>query len=182
MEPITLEQIAAPDPTKPAALRAVAPRPATIVDGGAVSTFPVWLFDDPDPKRPTFGFTLTGGEGCSGSGDGPPGPASLAARVRIRDVQRRPARLDERAWATRSTTVRTVAVETTVHTPDGASHPIRATDFRLDARLRELLVANGRAAATRYLDELDPSAHLNSFHATPLSGGARKGSGRSGER
>jgi NTE family protein len=43
-EPVTLEQIAVPDPNRPGRLLAVTPRPATIVDGGAVSTFPVWLF------------------------------------------------------------------------------------------------------------------------------------------
>ena len=80
----------------------------------------------------------------------------------------------QRAWderfVTRSTSVRTVAVEATVRTPDGADHAIGTTDFRLDMRLRDLLVANGRAAATRYLDEFDASAHVNSFHVRPRSG------------
>jgi NTE family protein len=42
----------------------------TIVDGGVLSNFPVWLFDtdpDKDPHRPTFGFYITGGKGF-GSG------------------------------------------------------------------------------------------------------------------
>ena len=121
-EPITLEQIAAPDPIRPGRLRAVAPRPATIVDGAAVSTFPVWLFDDPDPKRPTFGFTLTG-EGRSGSGrDGPlrrlPWPLEFGFEM-FNAAQHA---WDER-FATRSTNVRTVAVETTVRTPRRGSAP-----------------------------------------------------------
>src|SRR5207249_2339267 len=41
---------------------------ATVVDGGMLSNFPVWLFDveDRDPKRPTFGFRLIGGKGVGG--------------------------------------------------------------------------------------------------------------------
>ena len=42
--------------------------PGTIVDGGMLSNFPVWLFDvdDRDATRPTFGFRLTGGKGVGG--------------------------------------------------------------------------------------------------------------------
>jgi NTE family protein len=36
-------------------------RPHYIVDGGLLSNFPVWLFDSPKPKRPTWGFRLHGG-------------------------------------------------------------------------------------------------------------------------
>ena len=36
---------------------------STIVDGGVLSNFPVWIFDvDHDAKRPTFGFKLVGEE------------------------------------------------------------------------------------------------------------------------
>jgi NTE family protein len=38
-------------------------REGTLVDGGVCSSFPVFLFDDPTPKRPTWGFRLFGGEG-----------------------------------------------------------------------------------------------------------------------
>jgi hypothetical protein len=40
---------------------------SVIIDGGTLSNFPVWLFDVDTPnqplRRPTFGFTLTGGKG-----------------------------------------------------------------------------------------------------------------------
>ena len=143
------------------------PRPAMIIDGAAVSTFPVWLFDVPNPKRPTFGFTLS--EDPLGRGNGSavrrlPWPLELGFEM-FNAAQHA---WDER-FATRSTNVRTVAIEPTVRTPDGEDHPIRASDFHLEPRLRDLLVANGRAAATRYLDEFDASTHINSFHANPLS-------------
>lgn len=176
-EPVTLEQIAVPDPSRPGCLLAVTPRPATIVDGGAVSTFPVWLFDDPHPKRPTFGFTLTGG-GAFGRGGSAIRRLPWTLEFGFEMYNAAQHAWDER-FATRTTNVRTVAVEATVRTPDGADHPIRTTDLRLDRRLRDLLVENGRAAATRYLDEFDPSAHVNSFHASPLSGD--DGADRSGK-
>jgi predicted acylesterase/phospholipase RssA len=42
--------------------------PSTIVDGGVLSNFPVWIFDvkDRDPLRPTFGFKLIGGKRVDG--------------------------------------------------------------------------------------------------------------------
>jgi NTE family protein len=36
-------------------------RPHLIVDGGLLSNFPVWLFDSPEPVRPTWGFRLHAG-------------------------------------------------------------------------------------------------------------------------
>ena len=33
-------------------------RPHWVVDGGLLSNFPIWLFDSPHPKRPTWGFRL----------------------------------------------------------------------------------------------------------------------------
>jgi NTE family protein len=35
--------------------------PYYVVDGGLLSNFPIWLFDGPNPKRPTYGFRLHGG-------------------------------------------------------------------------------------------------------------------------
>ena len=29
-----------------------------MVDGGLLSNFPIWMFDSPNPKRPTWGFRL----------------------------------------------------------------------------------------------------------------------------
>ena len=33
-------------------------KPYFMVDGGLLSNFPIWLFDSPKPKRPTWGFRL----------------------------------------------------------------------------------------------------------------------------
>src|SRR5437763_1760515 len=58
-QPIELELLISDDGTP-----LKRPVRSTIVDGGTVSNFPVWLFDSPSPTRPTFGFTLTGGSRC----------------------------------------------------------------------------------------------------------------------
>lgn len=39
-------------------------RPHYIVDGGLLSNFPVWLFDNRQPERPTWGFRLRAGVGA----------------------------------------------------------------------------------------------------------------------
>jgi NTE family protein len=36
---------------------------SVLVDGGVTSAFPIFLFDKPDPKHPTWGFRLYGGSG-----------------------------------------------------------------------------------------------------------------------
>jgi NTE family protein len=33
-------------------------KPHWVVDGGLLSNFPIWMFDSPHPKRPTWGFRL----------------------------------------------------------------------------------------------------------------------------
>lgn len=38
-------------------------RPHYIVEGGVLSPFPVWLFDRPEPTRPTWGFLVGGIDG-----------------------------------------------------------------------------------------------------------------------
>lgn len=41
----------------------VTKREGTLVDGGVCSAYPIFLFDQPQPKRPTWGFRLFGGHG-----------------------------------------------------------------------------------------------------------------------
>jgi NTE family protein len=46
----------------PVALKDAATKtPGALVDGGITSSFPVFLFDDPHPQRPTWAFRLFGG-------------------------------------------------------------------------------------------------------------------------
>jgi NTE family protein len=146
-EPVTLE-----DPNG---------REAVIIDGGTLSNFPVWLFDvDPavtgrPPRRPTFGFTLSGGDG-SGSRFGAlrrltPWPVRFGV-----DIFQTAQQAWDRRFASHSTRVRTVAV-------DGAD--VSTIDFDLPPDKVELLVSNGRSAARAFLDEFNLDTYLNSFQA-----------------
>jgi NTE family protein len=141
---------------------------ATIVDGGTLSNFPVWLFDASrrDPVRPTFGLRLIGGRGV-GSGLRRfvrmlGWPAALAADI----VQTQSAAWDER-FITRSTRVRTCPVD---------AGDVGTTDFDLSAEGRAALIHGGRRAAKAFLDLFDPEEYRNTFGrplqaAVPAEGG-----------
>jgi NTE family protein len=136
----------------------------TIVDGGTLSNFPVWLFDvDPSvtgkpPTRPTFGFTLEHGRGLGG-GLGPfqkLQPWGLHFAFDIFHTA-------QEAWDTRfvshSTRVRTVTVD---------AADVGTTEFNLSKERQELLIENGRAAARMFLDQFELADYMNTFHA-PLA-------------
>jgi NTE family protein len=133
----------------------------SIIDGGTLSNFPVWLFDvDPSraghpPRRPTFGFTLTGGRGFA---------THQALRNKLTPWPLRFAfdifHTAQDAWDTRfmshSTYVRTVAVD---------ADDVAATDFDLKPDKRNELFENGRRAARAFLDEFSLDEYMNTFHA-----------------
>ena len=58
-------------------------KPHYVVDGGLLSNFPIWLFDSPNPKRPTWGFRLHSGEsahrGAAAPGDSAPALVGAAS-------------------------------------------------------------------------------------------------------
>jgi NTE family protein len=134
---------------------------STIVDGGTLSNFPVWLFDvDPSvsgrpPTRPTFGFTLEHGRGIGGG---------LGAIEHFEPWGLRFAfdifHTAQEAWDARfvshSTRVRTVTVD---------AGDVGTTEFDLSQEKQELLVENGRAAARTFLDQFQLEDYLNTFHA-----------------
>ena len=133
---------------------------ATIVDGGTLSNFPVWLFDTSraDPVRPTFGLRLVGGRSVGGGlrmfarmlG----GPVALASDI----SQTQSGAWDER-FTTRSTRVRTCPVD---------AGDVGTTDFELPDAGRAALIAGGRRAAKAFLDTFEPTEYRNTF-GRPLS-------------
>ena len=130
-------------------------RSAAIVDGGMLSNFPVWLFDvaDRDPLRPTFGFRLTGGRGY-GSGlqavvERLGWPIKLGS-----DMFHTAMEAWDKRFLSNSTRVRTCPV------PAGE---VGTTDFGLTALQQAELVAAGRRAARRFLDDFRPEAYFNTY-------------------
>lgn len=127
---------------------------STIVDGGVLSNFPVWIFDveDHDPIRPTFGFKLVGGKSV---GDGLNKivrafgwPVGMGA-----DIFHTTTEAWDKYWVFHSTYVRTCAIST---------GDIGTTEFNLTETQKQGLLESGQGAARKFLDEWDPDKYVNS--------------------
>jgi len=147
-------------------------RTATIVDGGTLSNFPVWIFDAAEPKRPTFGFTLKGGSGVGGGANKLASHLTWDARLAFDIFHTAQEAWDDR-FLTHSTKVRTLAVDATVTVGDDPPFAVNTTDFNLSKARQDALVENGRRAAEEFLDGFDPSNYLNTLHA-PLAPAAEE--------
>jgi NTE family protein len=131
---------------------------AVIIDGGTLSNFPVWLFDVDNPgqplKRPTFGFTLTGGRGVGAGFNKAVALLPWAGRFGF-DIFHTSQQAWDARFASHSTRVRTVAVD---------AGTIGTTQFNLRQADQQLLIDNGRKAAQRFLDRFDLADYENTYH------------------
>jgi NTE family protein len=131
---------------------------STIIDGGTLSNFPVWLFDVDAPtlelKRPTFGFTLTGGRGVGAGFNAFVRRLPWAVRFGSEIFHTSQEAWDAR-FVSQSTRVRTVAVD---------AGTIATTQFNLSKDDREFLLGSGRDAAKRFLDRFDLTDYENTYH------------------
>lgn len=131
---------------------------ATIVDGGTVSNFPVWLFDSDRAivRRPTFGLRLVGGR-----------PIGAGAKMFVRtlgwpfalaaDINQTQSSSWDARFVSRSTRVRTCTVD---------AQDVATTDFALSAERRGGLLDGGRRAARAFLAGFDLQAYRNTFGGT----------------
>ena len=131
-------------------------KPHHIVDGGLLSNFPIWLFDSPHPKRPTWGFRLHSGEG----------PEELPFRKIPRPLWQLPLakamfHSTMEAWdrqhMSKVTAVRTVSIPT---------HEIKTTQFGLTKDDAESLYRWGYEEAKTFFESADQQEYLNSFGHT----------------
>lgn len=128
--------------------------PSTIVDGGVVSNFPVWIFDvDRDAQRPTFGFRLVGGKGAGGGHMRAFGHIGWEIRMAV-DLFDTASDAFDTEFATHSTAVRTCQLD---------AGRIGTTDFTLTKEQKTTLVDHGRAGARTFLAGFATSAYVNSF-------------------
>jgi len=169
-EPVELEQVRDKDPDRPGSLVTIPARPATIVDGGTLSNFPVWLFDKPNPRRPTFGFNLRGGLNVAEGMNRMIARLPWPLRVGFDILHTAQDAWDERL-TTHSTNVRTLTVDATIRLRDGSLYPVAATDFTLSQERQALLVENGRKAATAFLDKFELADYVNTFHLSAFHPG-----------
>lgn len=126
----------------------------TIVDGGVLSNFPVWLFDVPDrdPARPTFGFHLVGGKRLGGP------LAQIAERFWPVELGVNMFQTASDAWDERFMTDSTVVRTCTVDAGD-----IGTTDFELTDAQKQELLEGGRRAGERFLASFAPERYVNTF-------------------
>ena len=131
---------------------------AVIIDGGTLSNFPVWLFDVDSPgqplRRPTFGFTLTGGKGVGGGLNAVVSRMPWALRFGF-DIFHTSQEAWDARFVSHSTRVRTVAVD---------AGTVGTTDFNIPASAQDMLIQNGRDAAKKFLDKFNLADYENTYH------------------
>jgi NTE family protein len=132
-------------------------RPVCVVDGGLLSNFPIWLFDSPNPKRPTWGFRLHGGSSVN---EGLPYrkiPRPLWEVPLLKAMFSAATEAWDREQMEQVVSARTVSIPT---------HQISTTDFGLKRAEAESLYAWGVNAAHDFFTAPDQVAYLNSFGQT----------------
>lgn len=130
-------------------------QPSTIVDGGVLSNFPVWLFDTDAraPVRPTFGLHLTGGKDMGGGLEQIVGRLGWPAKLGS-DIFHTSTNAWDKRFSSHSTNVRTCSI---------SAGAVATTEFSLgEAQKRELL-GNGKDAARKFLEQFDIASYINTF-------------------
>ena len=126
----------------------------TIVDGGVLSNFPVWLFDtDPDsqPHHPTFGFFITGGKGFGSALGSLAHLGHWPVELAVDMFHTASGAWDDR-FHSHSTVVRTCPVPV-----DG----LGTTDFDKVAEFQKEVETSATKAANDFLDRFDLSQYRN---------------------
>jgi NTE family protein len=128
---------------------------ATLVDGGTLSNFPVWLFDTERtaPVRATIGITLTGGHGFGGGVEKAMKRAPWAVGQGWDILQTAMQAWDKR-FVGHTTRVRTCAVD---------AGQVGTTDYGISDEQKHELVVSGERAARAFLDGFDLEDYINSF-------------------
>jgi NTE family protein len=132
-------------------------RPVYVVDGGLLSNFPIWLFDSPNPKRPTWGFRLHGGESVD---------EGLPYRKIPRPFWEVPLLKAMFSAATEAWDREQMAQVVSARTVSIPTHQISTTDFGLTKAEADSLYAWGVNAAHDFFTAPDQVAYLNSFGQT----------------
>jgi hypothetical protein len=104
---------------------------------------------------PTIGFTLTGGHGVGGGVRGVSSHLPWAARFGVSIFDTAEEASDAR-FVSHSRRTRTISVD---------ADRVGTTDFTQSQAQRDLLIANGRKAATDFLDAFELAAYENTYHA-----------------
>ena len=141
-------------------------KPYYVVDGGLLSNFPIWLFDSPNPKRPTWGFRLHSGTSLEEGLPYRKVPRPLWAVPLIKAMFSAATEAWDREQFKHVMSARTVSIPT---------HDISTTNFGLTSNEADDLYSWGETAARAFFTDPHQQEYLNAFgksvEATP-SGGA----------
>ncbi len=117
----------------------------TVVDGGMLSNFPVWLFDVPGvPKWPTFGVKLVAGAQTDEIGSTLAAVPVLDTISYVQSLVGTMTAFHDRLYLDTHSAARTIAV------PTGA---LSSTNFDLSPADKDELFASGRKAALEFVGE-----------------------------
>ena len=140
-------------------------RPVYVVDGGLLSNFPIWLFDSPNPKRPTWGFRLHPGSNVV---EGLPYrkiPRPFWEVPLLKAMFSAATEAWDREQMEQVVSARTVSIPT---------HEISTTDFGLTRADADALYGWGMHAAHDFFTAPDQQAYLNSFGQTLEQGAEQR--------
>ena len=129
-------------------------RPYYMVDGGLLSNFPIWMFDSPNPKRPTWGFRLHPGADVV---EGMPYrkiPRPLWAAPLLKAMFSAATEAWDREQMEHVVSARTVSIPT---------HSISTTNFGLTHTDADNLYSWGQTAAHTFFTTKEQTDYLNSF-------------------
>jgi NTE family protein len=132
-------------------------KPYYMVDGGLLSNFPIWLFDSPKPKRPTWGFRLHPGASVT---EGLPYrkiPRPLWSVPLLKAMFSAATEAWDRQHMEQVMSARTVSIPT---------HGISTTNFGLARSDADNLYSWGQTAAHAFFTDPEQQSYLNSFGKT----------------
>ncbi|HLK13363.1 MAG TPA: patatin-like phospholipase family protein [Fimbriimonadaceae bacterium] len=128
---------------------------STIVDGGVLSNFPLWIFDTKEmqPLRRTFGFHLVNGGGVGGGLNTVIHDLGWAVEEAV-DIFHTATDAWDARFLSHSTEVRTCTI---------SAGTIGTTDFHLPPEQKQWLLDSGRAGAKTFLDTYRDENYMNTF-------------------
>ena len=132
-------------------------KPYYMVDGGLLSNFPIWLFDSPKPKRPTWGFRLHPGASVT---EGLPYreiPRPLWSVPLLKAMFSAATEAWDRQELEQAVSARTVSIPT---------HGISTTNFGLTRTDADNLYSWGNDASHAFFTSPEVQSYLNSFGKT----------------
>jgi NTE family protein len=137
-----------------------AEKPHYLIDGGLLSNFPIWLFDSPNPKRPTWGFRLHPGV----TADEQPSYRRLRRPLWEPGLVMNMFSAAMEAWdheqMSRVTKARTMSIPT---------HGIKTTDFKLSDKQATDLYDWGFEAGENFFMQPETLEYRNSFGLVAVS-------------